>query len=135
MITGVVIAAALIQLILLLGNKLLLGTEANWLGDDLIKVLGDLLTVLIALEVLQNITSYLRRHVVQIELVLVTALTAVGAFGTEPGATPPYTSFAAYHVLPVTAVHCADVRFIGESGPAVALLTQLPPHTECGPVP
>ena len=31
----------------------------------------------IALEVLQNITSYLRRHVVQIELVLVTALTAV----------------------------------------------------------
>ena len=45
--------------------------------DDLIKVLGDLLTVLIAPEVLQNITSYLRRHVVQIELVLVTALTAV----------------------------------------------------------
>ena len=35
-------------------------------------MLGDLLTVLIALEVLQNITSYLRRHVVQIEL-LVTA--------------------------------------------------------------
>ena len=33
--------------------------------------------MLIALEVLQNITSYLRRHVVQIELVLVTALTAV----------------------------------------------------------
>ena len=47
------------------------------MGDDLIKILGDLLTVLIALEVLQNITSYLRRHVVQIELVLVTALTAV----------------------------------------------------------
>jgi uncharacterized membrane protein (DUF373 family) len=56
---------------------LLTGSEATWLGDDLIKVLGDLLTVLIALEVLQNITSYLRRHVVQIELVLVTALTAV----------------------------------------------------------
>ena len=50
---------------------------ANWLGDGLIKVLGDLLTVLIALEVLQNVTSYLRRHVVQLELVLVTALTAV----------------------------------------------------------
>ena len=33
------------------------------------------------------------------------------------------------------AVHCADVRFIGDSGPVVALLTQLPPHTECGPVP
>ena len=77
LITGVVIAAALIQLMLSLGLKLLQGSEATWLGDDLIKVLGDLLTVLIALEVLQNITSYLRRHVVQIELVLVTALTAV----------------------------------------------------------
>jgi uncharacterized membrane protein (DUF373 family) len=32
---------------------------------------------MIALEVLQNITSYLRRHVVQIELVLLTAMTAV----------------------------------------------------------
>ena len=77
MITGVVIAAALIELILSMGFKLLQGSKATWLGDDLIKVLGDLLTVLIALEVLQNITSYLRRHVVQIELVLVTALTAV----------------------------------------------------------
>jgi len=77
LITGVVILATLIQLIVSLGSKLLLGSQATWLGDDLIKVLGDLLTVLIALEVLQNITSYLRRHVVQIELVLVTALTAV----------------------------------------------------------
>ena len=70
-ITGVVILATLIQLIVSLGSKLLLGSQATWLGDDLIKVLGDLLTVLIALEVLQNITSYLRRHVVQIELVLI----------------------------------------------------------------
>ena len=40
-------------------------------------MLGDLLNLLIAIEVLQNITSYLRRHVVQIELVLLTAITAV----------------------------------------------------------
>ncbi|BEV35681.1 phosphate-starvation-inducible PsiE family protein [Synechococcus sp. M16CYN] len=77
LITGVVIASALLKLVLYLGSKLLTGSEATWLGDHLIKVLGDLLTVLIALEVLENITSYLRRHVVQIELVLVTALTAV----------------------------------------------------------
>lgn len=77
LITAVVIVAALVQLVVSLSSKLLTGSEATWLGDDLIKVLGDLLTVLIALEVLQNITSYLRRHVVQIELVLVTALTAV----------------------------------------------------------
>ena len=50
---------------------------SSWMGDQLIKVLGDVLNILIALEVLQNITSYLRRHVVQIELVLVTAMTAV----------------------------------------------------------
>lgn len=48
-----------------------------WLGNKLNTVLGDLLNLLIALEVLQNITSYLRRHVVQIELVLLTAMTAV----------------------------------------------------------
>ena len=75
LITAVVISAAIIQLMVSLGSKLLTGSAATWLGDDLI--LGDLLTVLIALEVLQNITSYLRRHVLQIELVLVTALTAV----------------------------------------------------------
>ncbi len=50
---------------------------SSWMGDQLIKVLGDVLNILIALEVLQNITSYLRRHVIQIELVLVTAMTAV----------------------------------------------------------
>ena len=77
LITGVVIISALIKLVISLSTKLLTGSQATWLGDDLIKILGDLLTVLIALEVLQNITSYLRRHVVQIELVLVTALTAV----------------------------------------------------------
>lgn len=76
-ITGVVIVASLVQLIVQVGLRLISPEPANWLGDGLIKVLGDLLTVLIALEVLQNVTSYLRRHVVQLELVLVTALTAV----------------------------------------------------------
>ena len=76
-ITSVVILCTLVQLMISLGSKLLTGSQATWLGDDLIKILGDLLTVLIALEVRQNITSDLRKHVVQIELVLVTALTAV----------------------------------------------------------
>jgi uncharacterized membrane protein (DUF373 family) len=34
--------------------------------------------VLIALEILENITGYIRSHVVQVELVIATALTAVG---------------------------------------------------------
>ncbi|EAU73354.1 phosphate-starvation-inducible PsiE family protein [Synechococcus sp. RS9916] len=76
-VTAVVIVAALGQLIMRVAMDLISPQPANWLGDGLIKVLGDLLTVLIALEVLQNVTSYLRRHVVQLELVLVTALTAV----------------------------------------------------------
>ena len=51
--------------------------DTPWLSTRLLQVLGDLLNLLIAVEVLQNITSYLRRHVVQVELVLVTAMTAV----------------------------------------------------------
>jgi uncharacterized membrane protein (DUF373 family) len=72
----VVMAAATIQLIWQVGQALRV-PETPWLGDKLNRVLGDLLNLLIAVEVLQNITSYLRRHVVQIELVLLTAMTAV----------------------------------------------------------
>jgi uncharacterized membrane protein (DUF373 family) len=72
----VVMLAATVQLVVQVVLALMVpGTP--WLGDKLNKVLGDLLNLLIALEVLQNITSYLRRHVVQIELVLLTAMTAV----------------------------------------------------------
>lgn len=55
----------------------LLVPEDNWLAGPLTRLLGDLLNLLIALEVLQNLTAYLRRQVVQIELVLITAMTAV----------------------------------------------------------
>lgn len=43
----------------------------------LIELFGLFLNVLIALELLENITGYLRKHVVQVELVVVTALIAV----------------------------------------------------------
>ncbi|MFM7237806.1 MAG: phosphate-starvation-inducible PsiE family protein, partial [Cyanobium sp.] len=46
-------------------------------GDALITYFGELLNILIALELLQNITAYLKRHAVQIQLVLLTAITAV----------------------------------------------------------
>jgi len=72
----VVMLAATVQLVVQVVLALMVpGTP--WLGAKLNLVLGDLLNLLIALEVLQNITSYLRRHVVQIELVLLTAMTAV----------------------------------------------------------
>jgi uncharacterized membrane protein (DUF373 family) len=41
-------------------------------------IFGFFLSVLIALEILENITGYIRSHVVQVELVIATALTAVG---------------------------------------------------------
>jgi uncharacterized membrane protein (DUF373 family) len=72
----VVMAAATLQLLWVVGWSLL-DPNTPWLERQLMVVLGDLLNLLIAVEVLQNITSYLRRHVVQIELVLVTAMTAV----------------------------------------------------------
>lgn len=54
-----------------------LNTQTNWFDGNLIKLLDRLLQIFIALEVLQNVTAYLRDQVVQIELVLLTALTAV----------------------------------------------------------
>jgi uncharacterized membrane protein (DUF373 family) len=43
----------------------------------LFQLFGLFLNVLIALEILENITAYLKKHVVQVELVLVTSLIAV----------------------------------------------------------
>lgn len=74
-LTGVLVVATL-QLLLFLGSDLL-DLNVNWTGEGLVTLLDQVLVILIALEVLQNLTAYLREHVVQIELVLVTALTAV----------------------------------------------------------
>ena len=72
----VVLIVATLQFLLLLGNDLF-DLQVNWTGEGLIRLLDEILVILIAVEVLQNLTAYLREHAVQIELVLVTALTAV----------------------------------------------------------
>ena len=72
-----VLAVATLQLLVVMVLDLV-QFRTIWTGEPLIRLLGDLLTLLIGLEVLQNITSYLRRRVVQIDLVLLTAMTAVG---------------------------------------------------------
>ena len=72
----VVLVAGTVQLTIGVAAAVL-QPDTPWLGSKMNAVLGDLLTLLIAVEVLQNVTSYLRRHVVQIELVLLTAMTAV----------------------------------------------------------
>lgn len=72
----VVLVAGTVQLTIGV-TAAVLQPDTPWLRSKINAVLGDLLTLLIAVEVLQNVTSYLRRHVVQIELVLLTAMTAV----------------------------------------------------------
>jgi len=52
-------------------------SPAGIFGQGLIVIFGSFLNILIALELLENITAYLRKHVVQVELVIVTALIAV----------------------------------------------------------
>ncbi|MBE9044348.1 phosphate-starvation-inducible PsiE family protein [Pleurocapsales cyanobacterium LEGE 10410] len=46
-------------------------------NKSLIELFGSFLNILIALELLENITVYLKKHVVQLELVIVTSLIAV----------------------------------------------------------
>jgi uncharacterized membrane protein (DUF373 family) len=46
-------------------------------NKELFQLFGLFLNVLIALEILENITAYLKKHVIQVELVLVTSLVAV----------------------------------------------------------
>jgi uncharacterized membrane protein (DUF373 family) len=47
------------------------------IGQELERVLADVLGLLITIEVLENITAYLKDHKIQVELVLSTAITAM----------------------------------------------------------
>ncbi len=57
--------------------KELFDTPYGKFNTTLFKIFGLFLNILIALEILENITAYLRKHVVQVELVIVTSLIAV----------------------------------------------------------
>ena len=72
----VVLVVATAELLINLVAELF-GGSSQWFGEDMIRFLDKILALLIALEVLQNLTAYLRDQVVQIELVLITALTAL----------------------------------------------------------
>jgi uncharacterized membrane protein (DUF373 family) len=76
LLLALVIGLATLQLLVDSGLKVFT-LQANWFDGSLIKMLDRMLLIFIALEVMQNITAYLRDQVVQIELVLLTALTAV----------------------------------------------------------
>lgn len=72
----VVIAVAIFDLGLYLINVLFRSSNGQF-NQVLFTIFGLFLNILIALEILENITAYLRKHVVQVELVIVTSLIAV----------------------------------------------------------
>jgi uncharacterized membrane protein (DUF373 family) len=73
----IVILVTLIDLIIFIIKDLFYQGSFGFFEKNLIEIFGLFLNVLIALELLENITAYLRKHIVQVELVIVTALIAI----------------------------------------------------------
>lgn len=72
----IVIIVSIVDLIIFL-SKDLIAEPIGFFNKTLIELFGFFLNILIALELLENITAYLKKHVVQVELVIVTSLIAV----------------------------------------------------------
>jgi len=71
-----VLLVSIADLFIVLWSSLLTSPDKLF-NENLFKIFGIFLDVLIALEILENVTAYLKRHVVQVELVIVTSLTAI----------------------------------------------------------
>lgn len=72
----IVLVVAITDLFLFLAQEIF-APPHGFFAVTLFEIFGLFLNILIALEVLENITAYLKRHVVQVELVIVTSLTAI----------------------------------------------------------
>lgn len=72
----VVLIFTVFDLCLFLFRALYIPSESRSEKVFIIEIFGLFLNILIALELLENITAYLRKHVVQVELVFITALIA-----------------------------------------------------------
>ena len=72
-----IILIALGDLIFFISHDILSQEPVGLFNKTLIELFGLFLNILIALELLENITAYLKKQVVQVELVLITALIAV----------------------------------------------------------
>lgn len=73
---SIVILISLVDLVLLLIRDIS-ADPVGFFDKTLIDIFGLFLNILIALELLENITAYLKKHIVQVELVIVTSLIAV----------------------------------------------------------
>jgi uncharacterized membrane protein (DUF373 family) len=74
MIVVIIVSVAYLAVVI---SREILTPPDGFLSRTLINIFGLFLNVLIALEILENITAYLRKQVVQVELVVVTSITAV----------------------------------------------------------
>jgi uncharacterized membrane protein (DUF373 family) len=73
---SIVILVAVFDLVVFL-FKDISKNPTGFYNKGLIQLFGLFLNILIALELLENITAYLKKHIVQVELVIVTSLIAV----------------------------------------------------------
>ena len=72
----ILILVALVDLVVVIGSNILTEPLGS-INKTLIELFGLFLNILIALELLENITVYLKKHIFQVELVISTALVAV----------------------------------------------------------
>ncbi|KJH72942.1 membrane protein [Aliterella atlantica CENA595] len=72
----IVIIVSVVDLAILL-SKELFSEPVGFFDTTLIELFGLFLNILIALELLENISAYLKKHIIQVELVIVTSLIAV----------------------------------------------------------
>ena len=73
----IVIFVSIIDLIKYLYTDLFEQHPIGFFGTTLIEIFGLFLNILIAMELLENITGYLKKNVIQVELVIVTSIIAV----------------------------------------------------------
>jgi len=73
----IVIFVSIIDLIFILAKYLFVTGKIGFFASTIFEIFGLFLNILIALELLENVTVYLRKHILQLELVLTTALIAV----------------------------------------------------------
>jgi uncharacterized membrane protein (DUF373 family) len=72
----VIILVAVCDLMIFL-IQVLFTEPIGFLTQTLFKIFGLFLNILISMEILENITAYMKKHTVQLELVIVTSLVAV----------------------------------------------------------
>jgi uncharacterized membrane protein (DUF373 family) len=73
----IVIFVSIIDLTKYLYTDLFEQHPIGFFGTTLIEIFGLFLNILIAMELLENITGYLKKNVIQVELVIVTSIIAV----------------------------------------------------------